>query len=327
MFPAPPGFRGLLDRAVSGEGLTSLERDQLTRDAAANPLFGLLASTIGAPVWTPEEGIGLLRRAACFSPTCVLEADGFPVEASVRVEELWHVYLPLSFALTSRPVDTATRRTLVGIAGPPGSGKSVFAALLKAIMNRITQRPSDGAVVVPLDGFHFPNAYLDTHCMPRADGTGQSLRLRKGAPETFDVAGFGRALELLSAEPRVELPVYDRRTHDPVEGAIVVMPHHRVALVEGNYLLLQREGWASLARWLDLSLFLSMPMAAVRPGLIERHVRGGRTRADAERHFERVDRANYEVCTRSAGRADLIIERDADQHIRAVARGVCSGNS
>ena len=67
-----------------------------------------------------------------------------------------------------------TRRFVVGIAGPPGAGKSTIAEELRTLL------PEGTAVVVPMDGFHFDDAIL----------VRRGLRNRKGAPETFDLSGF-----------------------------------------------------------------------------------------------------------------------------------------
>ena len=300
---------GLLARVALGEELGREEWAEVARDAESNPVASGLNSVGWHAVGTLEEMAGLLRRTAHFCPVCSLEVAGYSIEARVSILELWRVYLPLCSALRDRCARQTGSPILVGIAGPPGSGKSVFAALLRKLLNCIAECPGDVAVTVPLDGFHFPNAYLDTHYVMDADGTRRPLRLLKGTPETYDVPGFLRALGRLRSEGRVALPRYDRRLHDPVEGGIVVEPHHRLVLVEGNYLLLQEGGWEAVASLLDLRLFLSMALSAVRPGMVERHVRGGRTRDDAERHFDRVDLPDYGISVRSAGRADLVIER------------------
>ena len=303
-----------------GQELTQDERDELARELESDPVCGALKAVGWAPVGGLEERTRLLRRTARFCPACSLEIAGFSIEARVSLEELWRVYLPLCSALREG-IREPPARTLVGIAGPPGSGKSVFAALLCTLLNCVAENSSEVGIVVPLDGFHFPNAYLGARFVAGADGARRSLRSRKGAPETFDVHAFVRALDLLGTEDRVMLPRYDRRVHDPVEGGIAVEPHHRLVLVEGNYLLLQEGAWQAVAARLDLRLFLCMPLNAAGPGLIERQVRGGRAPEDAERHFAEVDRPNYDLCMRSAGRADLIIERSADQRITSVKRG------
>jgi len=59
-----------------------------------------------------------------------------------------------------------------------------------------------------------------------------------------------RLIILLRPVDEVHVPSFDHGVGDPVEGDIVVRPRHRLALVEGNYLLLgappahhRRLGW------------------------------------------------------------------------------------
>ena len=72
------------------------------------------------------------------------------------------------------------RRRVLGLAGPPGSGKSTLAA-------RLVERLDGAAVLVPMDGFHLAGAELAR--LGRAD--------RKGAPDTFDAAGYAALLARL----------------------------------------------------------------------------------------------------------------------------------
>jgi len=264
-----------------------------------------------------RDGDALARCAAACCPGVEVEAEGRRVRARCTRDELARFYLLLCSAMLGRLSGVKGARLLVGIAGPPGSGKSVLAALLARLLEAAAGRPV--AAVVPMDGFHFPNAYLDTHFATGPDGTRVPLRALKGAPETFDVAGFAAALRALAGEEGdLSLPRYDRRLHDPVPDGIQVRREHRVALVEGNYLLLEREGWREVAALLDLKLFISMSLETARAGLIERHVRGGRTPEDAERHFLRVDAPNHRLCTTQRELADAVIERGADQRIASL---------
>ncbi|MEO8014814.1 MAG: nucleoside/nucleotide kinase family protein, partial [Polaromonas sp.] len=96
-------------------------------------------------------------------------------------------------------------RFLCALAGPPGAGKSTLAAaVVKAL--------GPGARAVPMDGFHYDDAVLDT----------LGLRARKGAPETFDVAGFAHLLHRLRAEASVAIPVFDRSLEISRAGAEIV---------------------------------------------------------------------------------------------------------
>ena len=67
-------------------------------------------------------------------------------------------------------------RTLIAIAGPPGSGKSTVAEIVTDLMNENLMKTS----LLPMDGFHLDNKTLER----------ENLFDRKGAPETFDVKGF-----------------------------------------------------------------------------------------------------------------------------------------
>ncbi|MCR9149117.1 MAG: hypothetical protein NXH83_03015 [Rhodobacteraceae bacterium] len=148
--------------------------------------------------------------------------------------------------------DRAPRR-LVAVAGPPGAGKSTLAAALVEALG-------PAAALVPMDGFHLDNTLL------RAGG----LIARKGAPETFDAEGFVAAMQRLETRDEVILPVFDRARDIAVAGAVRVGPEHRIAVVEGNYLLLDAAPWRGLAGLWSLAVFLDPGEAELERRLIER---------------------------------------------------------
>ncbi|WP_340638110.1 hypothetical protein [Salinicola tamaricis] len=123
----------------------------------------------------------------------------------------------------------AERRTLVAIAGPPAAGKSTLAEALCARIDAL--RPGYVALV-PMDGYHFDNAVL----IPQGQ-----LDI-KGAPETFDVAGLSHDLARLRRDDGpVAVPLFDRPLDlARARRARLIQPGHRLVLVEGNYLLLDR---------------------------------------------------------------------------------------
>ncbi|MGZ4662391.1 MAG: nucleoside/nucleotide kinase family protein, partial [Arthrobacter sp.] len=110
-------------------------------------------------------------------------------------------------------------RTILGIAGAPGSGKSTFAAWLQ-------EQFSPGAsVVVPMDGFHLGNAIIE----------GTPLRQRKGAIDTFDAGGYLSLLRRLSLrdEAVVYAPEFRRTLDEPVAASIAVPADVQLVITEG----------------------------------------------------------------------------------------------
>lgn len=182
------------------------------------------------------------------------------------------------------------RRRLVAVAGPPASGKSTLA---EAVVARLGPE----AILVPMDGFHLDNRLLDA----------RGLRPRKGAPETFDAEGFVHAIQRLRASPEVVLPVFDRSRDLSVAGAIAVAKRHRIAVVEGNYLLFDEDPWRELAGLWDLSVWTAPPEVVLRDRLIARWQDHGLDPTAAEARAESNDLPNARRILAAALTADLTL--------------------
>ncbi len=189
---------------------------------------------------------------------------------------------------------TAGGRVMLGLAGVPGSGKSTFAARLVAAAEHLAG--PGVAAVVPQDGFHLPQAVL----------VERGWTARKGAPWTFDAAGFVALLQRLVAEPAVAhpAPLYDRERHDVVPDAVTIAPAARLLVVEGNYLLLTEEPWARVPALLDAIWYLDVPPSVARQRLLARHLAGGRSLAEAERRIAANDAPNAALIRAVSARAD-----------------------
>ncbi|MGW4633198.1 nucleoside/nucleotide kinase family protein [Nocardia sp. NPDC004415] len=189
----------------------------------------------------------------------------------------------------------AGRRVLLGIAGPPGAGKSTLARRLCAALGK-------SAVVAPMDGYHLRNAVL------RERGALE----RKGEPDTFDVAGFVADLRALRETPvgtAVAWPLFDRAIDEPTEGGVVVRDE-RVVVIEGNYLLLTEDeapGWSGVRELLDACWYLDAPREVITTRLVDRHVLGGRTPGAARSKVTDSDLRNADLVARGRTRADRVL--------------------
>jgi pantothenate kinase len=200
---------------------------------------------------------------------------------------------PSMDALVARalPLAEGPRRVL-GLAGAPGSGKSTLAAALVRAL-------APAAVLVPMDGFHLANAELAR----------LGRRERKGAPDTFDAAGYVELLKRLHRTDRdaVYAPVFDRHLEEAVAGAIRVDPTTPLVITEGNYLLLDSEPWSQVRPLLDEAWFLDVDDRQRVERLIRRHVEHGKDPTQARDWVLGSDEANARLVAGTRSRADLVV--------------------
>lgn len=184
-------------------------------------------------------------------------------------------------------------RTILGIAGAPGSGKSTFAVWLREQFSPGT------AVVVPMDGFHLGNAIIE----------GTPLRERKGAIDTFDGGGYLSLLRRLARrdEAVVYAPEFRRTLDEPVAASIAVPADVPLVITEGNYLLAEQEPWKEVRAQLDEVWFLETPPALRLQRLVDRHVSFGMDRGAAAAWATGPDEANARLIQAGRSEADRII--------------------
>jgi pantothenate kinase len=180
------------------------------------------------------------------------------------------------------------RRRLLGIAGGPGAGKSTLAESLAG----------PGVAVVGMDGWHLANSTLDR----------LGRRARKGAPDTFDAAGYVAFLDRVrSREDPVWAPEFRRELEEAIGGAREVGPDIDLIVTEGNYLLLDDPPWDRIRPLLDEVWFVDPGEEQRRAWLIARHERHGRSHAEAVARADGSDGANARLIAATAPRADLVL--------------------
>ncbi len=238
-----------------------------------------------------------------------LEVDRLQVE---------QFYLPLAEYLITHLVNHA--RLVIGVAGPPGCGKSAFSALLAAVIKARTAQDiscQDPACVVGMDGWHFPNSYLDQHTMLRS-GKMVLLRSIKGAPETFDAQAMLTCLERIRQGGTVDYPVYSRQLHDPISNGGQIRLNHRFVVVEGNYLFLNEPPWDAFRTAFDVRIFVKASLQAIQAGLLERHLRGGKAPELAQRHIQEVDLPNAERVLKGSIPAAIVVHKLDSKVIQSI---------
>jgi len=192
-------------------------------------------------------------------------------------------------ALFARAREVAARggRRILGIAGPPGGGKSTVARAVVAELG-------DQARLVPMDGFHLSQPELVR--LGRRD--------RMGASDTFDSAGYAALLKRLrSDEPVVYAPEFRREIEEPIAGAIAVPREVPLVVTEGNYLL----HWPGIKALLDECWYVETDEELRVQRLIQRHIQFGKTPEYARAWVLRSDERNADLVKSTATRADVLI--------------------
>lgn len=183
-------------------------------------------------------------------------------------------------------------RAMIGICGAPGAGKSTLAERLVAALGA-------EAVLVGMDGYHLAQVELER--LGRTE--------RKGAPDTFDAAGYVHLLRRIreQRDETVYAPEFRREIEEPIAGAVPVRPEHRYVVTEGNYLLLDQKPWHEVRALLSETWFLSPDETLRRDRLIARHRAFGRTLAEARDRTLGSDERNAVLINATRRSADLVL--------------------
>ncbi|MFF3646267.1 nucleoside/nucleotide kinase family protein [Streptomyces sp. NPDC002564] len=183
-------------------------------------------------------------------------------------------------------------RAVLGIAGPPGTGKSTLARAL-------VERLGAGAAYLPLDGFHLSNGQLAR----------LGLTARKGSEPSFDVGGYVALLRRVLDDRAhdIYVPDYDRTLHEPVAARHRVAPEARLVVTEGNYLACDLPGWRAAHGLLGECWYIDSPAKVREQRLVERQLAGGRTPAEAADWVATNDRPNGELVETSRERCGRIL--------------------
>ncbi len=234
--------------------------------------------------------------------------NGIPVQAHYTEESVEKIFLPLLRRLSALEREKG-RRILAMLAAPPGSGKSTLAGFLQVLASQVREREPEivPITVIGMDGFH---RYQDDLLAARTirDGKEISLVQIKGAPITFDLNRLRERISRVARGEECGWPEYNRLLHNPVENAVVVRGN--MVLLEGNYLLLDREGWRDLSQYADYTIRITGKEETLKKRLVERKISSGTEPGEALRFVEYSDLANVRECLKYTKKADLNLTVD-----------------
>lgn len=197
--------------------------------------------------------------------------------------------IELLFEQIQTLLDSQSTRSLIGIVGKPGAGKST---VVEQIENKFS---SNKVSIIPMDGFHLSNEELIA--LGRRD--------RKGAPDTFDVLGFTSLLKEVKLNHQIDhrFPIFHREIEASRENEGLVPKESKVVVVEGNYLFSTEHYWEGVFPLLDHSWFIEINDEIRIERLIARHIRYGKTPEEAEKWSKGSDETNARFIELTAHRA------------------------
>ena len=239
--------------------------------------------------------------------------NGIAVDAHYSEQAVNGIFIPLLKRLTKLQKEKG-RRILVMLAAPPGAGKTTLLTFLEKLSR---EHEEIGPIqIIGMDGFHRRQEYLLSHSVVRGGKQVPMVEI-KGAPATFDLERLTASVKKAAAGEVCGWPAYDRLLHNPVEDAVQV--DGRIVLMEGNYLLLDEDGWRDLSAYADYTISLRADETFLRERLIERKKKTGADEETAVRFVDFSDMPNARLCLENTKPADLQLTIDAggDYHMPA----------
>ena len=227
--------------------------------------------------------------------------NGIDVNASYSESTVTSIFMPLLKRLTDIQKEQ-NRRIIVFIAAPPGAGKSTLSSFLQMLSERNEELTDIQAI--GMDGFHRRQEYLLTHSAIR---NGEKIKMVKikGAPITFDLDLLKSRIEAIKLSNNVGWPEYDRHLHNPTDNAVIV--DKKIILIEGNYLLLDEDGWRDLSKLADYTVFITANENLLRDRLIDRKEKSGNTLEAATKFVDYSDMENVRLCLTKSKKPDLML--------------------
>ncbi|PWZ33895.1 putative uridine kinase C227.14 [Zea mays] len=230
----------------------------------------------------------------------------------VEARSMEEVYDALAEHLLSvlKNIEHLDSKYIVGLAGPPGAGKSTVASEVVRRVNTFwSQKHTKGsgaplptkeiAAMLPMDGFHLYRAQLDAMEV--------NTNIIVIDFSTLDIQSITVSEMSTYTKNRVYAPSFDHGVGDPVENDIFVKPQHKIVIVEGNYLLLEEDVWTEIRDLFDEKWFIDIDIDISMQRVLKRHIATGKEPDVAAWRISYNDRPNAELILESRKNADLVI--------------------
>jgi pantothenate kinase len=238
--------------------------------------------------------------------------NGIDVNAKYSETTINAVFLPLLQRLTDMQ-KKKDGRILVMLAAPPGAGKSTLSSFLEVLSKE--QDDLCNVQAIGMDGFHRRQEYLLSHDTERDGKTIKMVEI-KGAPITFDLEKLTEAVKRVASGKTCGWPSYDRHLHNPVEDTYTVS--EKIVILEGNYLLLNEDGWRELRNYADYTIRIIANEDFLRSRLIDRKAKSGNTLEKATAFVDFSDMANVRICLNDSLDAHMTLSLDENDDYKVV---------